>query len=415
MNTPRRRHARNILFCSVAIALAAPHNALAASATLPTGGVVRSGQASIAASGSGALTISQSSKAAIIDWSGFSLGQGGAVQFNNGSGATLNRVLSGGPISSINGLLSATGSVYLINLSGVIIGKNEVVKVGGTFAASTLDVDDSAFLNGGSLTFSGPSKASVVNLGKVEALGGDVVLAAAVVKNAGFLQAPNGDVGLLAGYTVTMKDLADKDGLFTVDFGGAGASVINQGVISAAAELRANGGNIYALAGDTASVIKATQVSNQGGKIFLTAPGGAVNVAPGVTPDAFGTGFGSGGHILVDSANTSFHGTALAKGGALGGDGGLIETSGDVLDFSGAKADITAAHGATGTWLLDPYDLTVDTTGAQALENGLLTNNVTLQTTASSATTGYGTVNASGLLTLVKLGSEGIMRMERMR
>ena len=51
-------------------------------------------------------------------------------------------MLSGGPISSLDGLLSATGSVYLINPSGVIIGKDGVVKVGGTFAASTLDVDD---------------------------------------------------------------------------------------------------------------------------------------------------------------------------------------------------------------------------------------------------------------------------------
>ena len=163
-------------------------------------------------------------------------------------------------------------------------------------------------------------------------------------------------MGLLAGYTVTMTDQADQNGLFTVQVGGTGTSVTNQGLIAAAtAELRANGGNIYALAGNTSSVIKATQVTHQGGQIFLTAPGGTVTVASGVTLDASGTGSGSGGHILVDSANTSFHGTALAEGGPLGGDGGLVETSGDVLDFSGAKVDTTAAHGATGTWLLDPY------------------------------------------------------------
>ena len=62
----------------------------------------------------------------------------------------------------------------------------------------------------------------MVNLGKVEALGGDVVLAAAVVSNAGTIQAPNGDVGLLAGYTVTMTDQADQNGLFTVQVGGTG-------------------------------------------------------------------------------------------------------------------------------------------------------------------------------------------------
>ena len=412
MTKTRRAPSRRALLATVAgvavIGAAAPMTALAGAAMLPTGGVVQSGQASITASGASALTVSQSSKAAIIDWSSFSIGRGASVTFNNGSGATLNRVLSGGPISNLDGLLSATGSVYLINPSGVIIGKDGVVKVGGTFAASTLDVDDSAFLNGGSLTFSGTSKASVVNLGKVEALGGDVVLAAAVVENAGTIQAPNGDVGVLAGYSVTIKDEADQNGLFTVQLGGVGTSVTNQGLIqAAAAELRANGGNIYALAGDTASVIKATQVTHQGGQIFLTAPGGTVSVAKGVTLDASGVGSGDGGHIQVDSADTSFHGTALAEGGPLGGDGGLVETSGGTLDFSGAKVDTTAAHGATGTWLLDPDDLTVDATGAQAIEDGLASNNVVVQTTASSATvtigttaasaSAYGTVNPSGV------------------
>ena len=76
--------------------------------------------------------------------------------------------------SLIDGLLSGTGSVYLINPKGVIIGKNGVVNVGGTFAASTLDVANSQFLAGGSLTFSGSSNAAVVNYGKIGALGGDV-------------------------------------------------------------------------------------------------------------------------------------------------------------------------------------------------------------------------------------------------
>jgi len=40
-------------------------------------------------------------------------------------------------------------------------------------------------------------------------------------------------------------------------------------------ELRANGGNIYALAGNTEGVIKATGIANKGGRIFLTAEGGS--------------------------------------------------------------------------------------------------------------------------------------------
>lgn len=80
----------------------------------------------VAVSGNNARSVNQSSTNAIIDWSSFSISQGASVTFNNGSGATLNRVQSGGPVSTIDGRLSATGSVYLINPSGMIIGKDGV-------------------------------------------------------------------------------------------------------------------------------------------------------------------------------------------------------------------------------------------------------------------------------------------------
>jgi filamentous hemagglutinin family protein len=302
---------RSMLLLGSMLAPLSPAFAGPEATTLPTGGAVRAGQAAVATSGANALSVNQSSTNAIIDWSNFSIARGASVTFNNGSGATLNRVQSGGPISTIDGRLSATGSVYLINPSGVIIDKDGVVQVGGTFAASTLDVDDSAFVARRGLIFQGKSNAAVVKLGKVEALGGDVVMAAAVVKTAGSVHASNGNVGVLAGYTVTIKDQADKDGLFTVQVRGTGTSVTNQGAIKAAsAELRANGGSIYALAGNTGSVIKATEVSDQGGQIFLTALGGTVSVASGVTLDASGTGSGDCGHVQVNSgtqASTERH------------------------------------------------------------------------------------------------------------
>ncbi len=201
--------------------LAAAASAAAAPA-LPTGGHVQAGSASIGSAAS-TLTVSQTSSKAIIDWSSFSIGQGGTVQFDNGAGATLNRVTGTG-VSSIDGLLSATGSVYLINPNGVIVGKTGVVNTGGTFVASTLDVANSSFLAGGPLTFSGPATAGVVSLGKVSSLGGNVAMIAATVNNQGSIAAPKGDAGLIAGSTVTMDD-ADNDagGLFSVKVGGASA------------------------------------------------------------------------------------------------------------------------------------------------------------------------------------------------
>ena len=89
--------------------------------SLPTGGTVASGNVAISSTSPTSLTISQSSRTGIVNWSSFSIGQGNQVQFNNGSGATLNRVTGNVP-SSINGVLSATGSVYLVNPSGVVVG-----------------------------------------------------------------------------------------------------------------------------------------------------------------------------------------------------------------------------------------------------------------------------------------------------
>ncbi|WP_454915967.1 two-partner secretion domain-containing protein [Xanthobacter sediminis] len=70
------------------------------------------------------------------------------LAFDNGAGATLNRVLGNVP-SGIDGRLTATGSVYLVNPAGVAVGSTGAVATGGSFVASTHDVTDKDFLNGG--------------------------------------------------------------------------------------------------------------------------------------------------------------------------------------------------------------------------------------------------------------------------
>ncbi len=396
--------------------------ALAQAQALPSGGQVVAGQAGIAGAGP-SLTITQTSDKAVIDWSGFSIGQGNAVQFNNGSGATLNRVM-GGNLSSIDGLLSATGSVYLINPNGVIVGKSGVVKVGGGFYASTLDIGNANFLNGGDLTFAGPSLASVVNLGQIGALGGDVALVAANVRNDGTVAAPNGALGLLAGNRILMRDSAVDDGRFLVLSGGAGTSATNTGAVEAAtAELRAQGGNVYAMAGNTQGLIRATGVSSHDGRIFLSAgEGGAVKVsgstlaatsngnggtialtgqqitvASDVTLDASGKDVGGTVTAIADmnSGQLDFHGTALAKGALSGG---FIETSGHKVDFIGGLFDTTGAK--SGTWLVDPDDLTVDASAAATIQTNLATGNVTLQTTSTTASGPGNSTSGSGDITI---------------
>ena len=114
---------RSRLLLALATTALSTTSALAGPPALPTGGKVVAGSATVGTAAAGTLTITQSSNKAIINWNGFSIGQGGQVAFDNGKGATLNRV-TGAQVSSLDGLLTATGSVYLINPNGVIVGKS---------------------------------------------------------------------------------------------------------------------------------------------------------------------------------------------------------------------------------------------------------------------------------------------------
>src|SRR5215212_499230 len=327
--------------------------------SLPAGGTVASGNVSISATSPSSLTISQSSRTGIVNWSSFSIGQGHQVQFNNGSGATLNRVTGNVP-SSINGVLSATGSVYLVNPSGVVVGPSGVVNTGGSFVASTLDVKDAEFRAGGSLTFSGNSNASVVNLGKIGSSKGDVVLIARQVRNDGALAARNGTAAMASGSEVVLSDGALGNGKVLVRRPAQDGEIRNSGAIRAAeVELRANGGNIYALAGNTGQAITATGVASKGGRIFLTAEGGSVNVtqkvvARRIQPDATPMVAGiagrrrafAGGDVVVSGDKVVVGGTIEAMGS--GGAGGTVVVTGtDVTLTSGAAIDASGTSGGT--------------------------------------------------------------------
>lgn len=80
---------------------------------------------------------------------------------------------------------------------------------------------------------------------------------------------------------------------------------------------------------------------------------------------------GNGGKVVVWADNaTQFGGNISARGGAVSGNGGWVEVSGKQwLSYAGL-VNTTAAHGITGSLLLDPTDITIST-GA---DTGSMTN-----------------------------------------
>ena len=126
----------------IALLWAVPSLASAAGLALPTGGQVTAGAAGILSSAS-QLTVNQTSSRAVINWNSFNVDKGAAVVFNNGAGATLNRVVGTG-VANIGGTITASGSVFLMDPAGVIISSTGRITVGGNFVASTLSLSDSA-------------------------------------------------------------------------------------------------------------------------------------------------------------------------------------------------------------------------------------------------------------------------------
>ncbi len=304
-------------------------------AELPTGGQVIAGSATINQSGSNQLLINQASQNAIIEFDTFSIGKEGHVHFSNGSGSTLNRV-TGGYQSKIDGRLSATGSLLLINPNGVIIGRDGTIDTGGSFLASTRDITNEDFLNGGDNTFFGDSDAAVINLGKVSSLGGDITLIAHEVVNDGTLEAENGTVGLASGIEILLRDNDHADGRILVKAGKSGGSVTHSGAIKAAnAELRAHSGHVYALAQNRKGTIQVTGAKKSGGRIFLTANGGKVVTNQKITAKRR--------VVNKTTQKTTYQGGDVFINADIVDVAGLIDVSGDLggnIDI-GAKTSIT--------------------------------------------------------------------------
>ncbi|WP_097459113.1 two-partner secretion domain-containing protein [Mangrovitalea sediminis] len=385
----------------------------------PQGAAVQAGQVAVTTPAPGLTAVQQTTHAAILNWQSFNVGTSESVNFAmpDGSSSILNRVTGTGA-SSILGHISANGRVFLINPNGIVIGQGAEINTRG-FLASTRDISNEAFLKGGPLDFLGSSTASIVNYGTIEAADGNVMLIGHQVLNEGTISAPNGSVGLAAGNDVLYVPDQPHPILIRsgIKVGNGETGVDNQGVIRAAqAELRAAGGDVYAVAVNQSGVIRADAVNNIGGRIVLGSDGGNIQVSgslgahkgsnggdifiggsvhgnsdanipnaaytlisPSATIDASATGSdGNGGQVAVWSdQGTTFLGSLTARGGTA--NGGFAEVSGGVLDFRPATINLNASGGNAGTLLLDPGNLTITSSGAD-------TNITTTSPSSGSAT-----------------------------
>ena len=331
----------------------------------PTGLGVLSGSAVAQQVGSQLnVTVSQ---LAILNWQSFNIGQNETTTFLQPSSSSIvfNEIGSANP-SQIYGNLNANGTVILANASGLYFGPNSMIKVGGSFIATTAALPPD-FGAGSPWQFTGmPPTASIVNYGKIEVGSGkSLYLIAEDVENQGELNAPGGNIGLYAGESVLVSESADGRGLSAV-LKVPGGSVNNFGQITADAGTIA----LQAQVVNQNGILQANSVNEANGVIELVASD-QVNLGANSQIIANGddsTGGSSGGTVIVQSGNSfsDAPGSRISvAGGSQGGNGGNLEISAPNILSLDSTMDAGAQSGWTaGTFLLDPVNILLGTSTA---------------------------------------------------
>jgi filamentous hemagglutinin family protein len=177
---------------------------------------------------------------------------------------------------------------------------------------------------------------------------------------------------------VQANTVVNKNGRIVLEGGDQGVVSVSGSLQAAGVDAGTQGGSVV-VTGDKVQIASGAQLDasgKAGGGNVLVGGGwqgqdpsirqaNAVVVESGTRLDASATDQGNGGTVVVWSNTqkqdsvTRVSGELLARGGANGGDGGKIETSGHWLSTEGVKGDASAAKGKGGEWLFDPYDVTI--------------------------------------------------------
>lgn len=374
--------------------------------SLPENGNVVSGAATINNSDI-VMTVTQTTKGAIINWDSFSIAYGFTVNFDQQFGAnsvTLNRVVGGGygiSQSFIDGTLSSNGNVFLINPSGITFGSGSVVNVGG-LVASTMDISDANFLTGVDsghyqfepMTNVGDQSVMVDYGAQINTSAkGTVALLGRQILNQGDITTPGGSVLFGSAESVTLDFQGDGLTMLTI----TGPGIAKPGsfgcpslpcpgpvlpMVANTGNITADGGQIQMRTAMTASAtggliiaggtLRARGVSTRGGRVELTTDGDVMVGSPGILTDAstdfipgsidVSGGAYAGGAVVIRGDTVTLHndadtvngypasyGSHIDASGAAGGGQIQIEASGAVNFDSLSWLNANSVTGTAGS------------------------------------------------------------------
>ncbi len=276
---------------------------------------------------------------------------------NDGVIAADNRIaLMGANVTNNGSLTAAHGMAMMVSGPDVYVGD----KNGNIFVQANGKALKAAAAAGTTAAGAG----SVTNRGAVAAprvvLGAGDMYSTAIV-NSGLLQGrriavnagPNGSAtvgGTLDATSAHNPTITGKGG----DIDVLGGKVTLQGATLDASG-SAGGGNVR-VGGDF-----------HGADTLARSATTTVDAASAIRADATGATGDGGTVVLWSTTGTTFAGHISARGGSAGGNGGSVEVSSASTLFYRGFADLTATAGRTGSLLLDPDDIIIDTGGADPL------------------------------------------------
>lgn len=288
--------------------------------------------------------------------------------------------VDGGAVINRGLIVAATGgSVTLVGSSvsneGVILANYGTVNLGAGQTA-VIDFDGDGLLrfvvDGAVLSNALGATAAVDNQGQISALGGEILLTAAAAQDI-FSRVINND-GLIEAGRI------DNTGGVVRLVGIGQGEVISRGTIDVSGQDGTSTGGTVQLLGEKVGLFGAATVDASGqaggGTVLIGGDregsnpairnASAVYLSQESQVNADATLNGDGGKVVVYADDTAHvYGAISAQGGAEGGNGGFVETSGKhYLDVTNAP-DVSAPQGAAGEWLIDPYDLRI-TSGSDA-------------------------------------------------
>ncbi len=287
--------------------------------------------------------------------------------------------------TQIYGRFEATGSIYLHDAAGILIGPGAVINM-TQLVATSLALSHEDFLNGRDIFAGG--NAAVINQGNISAE--KVALIGKKVLNTGTITSPNGYVVMAAGDKVilgqpgsnvivelasvdvpkaadgALADMADvanegtidaQDGVIVLAAGDVFSKALNLGTLAA------TGGSVTVKAARVGQfgTINTDGIEGDGGSVNLTATE-VVALGAGSITTANGGTDGDGGEVIVYSPDTALFrsgGRIEVKGGSESGDGGFVEVSGKKHVEVNGTVDRTAVNGESGMLLIDPTNIVI--------------------------------------------------------